>query len=337
MSIGVQSALGRAALLATVLVPLCATAGEMMRERSAADWLALMNDALMKSNYDGVFSYVHGGQVSTMRVVHGTLDGEPTERLIHLDGAPREVIRHGDKVACILAPGDKLLELEDSIPSGPFARSFARYSGALPQFYHLRVGRKGRFANRDAIELVIDPTDADRFGYRLWVDRKSALLLRSELVDQRGQRLETLQFVKVEIGKPIPPEELNPAPGPGRVLHNLTLAQGAEPTASPSAWTVAWLPPGFSMAAWDIRRTPATSKSLDTLMYSDGLAAFSVFIEEMPRTGPGDEVSRRGATVAVAHSLQLPEGHPKLVTVVGEIPTDTARRIAASVKRAAPR
>jgi sigma-E factor negative regulatory protein RseB len=325
-------------VLLGIAVSLSAAAAETVGGRNAMQWLALMDQALTELNYDGVFSYVHGNEVSSLRVVHGTLDGELRERLIHLDGAPREIIRHGDQVACILAPGDKLLELEDSIPSGPFARAFTRYSGELPKSYRLRLGRMGRFASRDAVELVIDPIDGDRFGYRLWADTQTGLLLRSEMMDADGERLETFQFVTVEIGEPIAREDLDPAPGPGLVLHHLTLDEEiASPRRGGALWTVAWLPEGFSMAAWDIRRIPSSLKSVNTLMYNDGLAAFSVFIEDMPATGGGEQVSRRGGTVAVAQPLEVPEDHTRLVTVVGEIPTGTAKRIAASVKRTVPR
>ena len=88
------------------------------------------------------------------------------------------------------------------------------------------------------------------------------------------------------------------------------------------------------MASWDIRRTPSSLKSVDTLMYSDGLAAFSVFIEDMPEAGAKALVSRSGATVAVS---EVVTGGPQdavhhLVTVVGEIPTATAQRIAQSIR-----
>jgi sigma-E factor negative regulatory protein RseB len=326
-------------VLLSTLVGLPAQASEVVADRSAEDWLELMNHALNEISYDGVFGYVNGHNVSTLRVLHGKVEGESVERLIHLDGTPREIIRRGDDVACILAPGDELLELGDSIPSGPFARAFTRYTGALPSPYRLKLGRTGRVASRNAVELVIEPIDEDRFGYRLWADTETGLLLRSEMLDASGTRLETFQFVAVEIGKPIPRKELDPDPSPGRVLHHLTLdAQEAEPRrASGARWTAAWLPEGFSMAAWDIRRTPSRLKSVNTLMYTDGLAAFSVFIEDMPESGASAQVSRRGATVAVAHPLELPQDRARLVTVVGEIPTRTAQRIAASVKPTDPR
>jgi sigma-E factor negative regulatory protein RseB len=101
------------------------------------------------------------------------------------------------------------------------------------------------------------------------------------------------------------------------------------------SWHAEWVPDGFTMASWDIRRTPSSLKAVDTLMYSDGLAAFSVFIEDMPEAGAKALVSRSGATVAVSEVLI--GGSPQdavhhLVTVVGEIPTATAQRIAQSIR-----
>jgi len=67
-------------------------------------------------------------------------------------------------------------------------------------------------------------------------------------------------------------------------------------------------------------------------MYSDGLAAFSVFIEDMPVSGALNVVSRSGATVAVSEIVTGgPDDAHHLVTVVGEIPTATAQRIAHSI------
>ena len=101
-------------------------------------------------------------------------------------------------------------------------------------------------------------------------------------------------------------------------------------------WEAGWVPGGFAMASWDIRRTPSKLKSINTLMYSDGLAAFSVFIEAMPPAGAGQMVSRQGATVAVTNLVEGPADERHLVTVVGEVPTETARRVANSVRYAGP-
>ena len=92
-----------------------------------------------------------------------------------------------------------------------------------------------------------------------------------------------------------------------------------------------WLPPGFRFAAADIRRVPSSLRAVNTLMYTDGLAAFSLFIEGMPESGAAEMVSRNGATVAVTHLISGAENEPHLVTLVGEIPVPTAQRIARSV------
>ena len=58
-------------------------------ERSALEWLDTMNRAFRTLDYDGVFSYQSGTELTTLRVVHVVIDGIEHERLVHLDGARR--------------------------------------------------------------------------------------------------------------------------------------------------------------------------------------------------------------------------------------------------------
>jgi sigma-E factor negative regulatory protein RseB len=112
----------------------------------------------------------------------------------------------------------------------------------------------------------------------------------------------------------------------------LQVARRDDPS-PPTARRVAWLPDGFAVAARDVYRTPASDNSVNTLMYSDGLAAFSVFVEEMPKNGAARMVSRQGATVAVTRVAHGPAGTtPYLITVVGEVPVATAQKVAESVR-----
>lgn len=301
-------------------------------ERSADAWLALMNQAFMERNYDGVFSYFDGADLSTLRIVHSIVSGVQRERLVHLNGARREIIRRGDDVACVLQPGDQMLALEASIPSGPFARAFTRSLEEVSHSYDLSIQGSDRIADRVAVMLHLVPRDHDRYGYRLWLDQGTGLLLRSELVDMTGAKLEIFQFSQIVIDEPIPLALLDADSADGAVVSHLTLSKESR-ARSPGKmpWHAAWVPKGFEMAAWDIRRTPSTLQPVNTLMYSDGLAAFSVFIEEMPEAGAATFVSRNGATVAVTHLAKGAADEPYLVTVVGELPVETAQRVARSV------
>lgn len=297
------------------------------------DWLNRMSAAFEEQSYDGTFSYFDGRDLTSLRVVHKVIDGQQRERLVHLNGAPREILRDGDEVACIFLPGDRLIELAQSIPSGPFARAFVRDYDRMAVGYRVVMGDQDRIAGRQAVQLAIAPTDEHRYGYKLWLDMETALLLRSELVDHDDRPLEILQFATLHLGDDVTESALEPVRNPGMVISHLQLAKPEAIRHEETArnWRASWLPPGFAMASADVRRAPGSLAAVNTLVYSDGLAAFSVFVEAMPDRGASAAQSVAGATVAVSELIATGHGR-QLVTVVGEIPADTARQIARSVK-----
>ena len=316
-------------LLITALLLNCAARAD----EDARRWLDDMNQAFSDLSYDGIFSYYSGDDLASLRVVHMVVDGEQRERLVHLNGAPREIVRRGEEVECIVMPGDALLELEQSIPSGPFARAFVRRYDQISDHYGLAISGEDRVADRVAVRLAVTPRDDDRYGYHLWLDKETRLLLRSELLSRDGERLEIFQFNQIRLGEQVDPGALEPDGKNGSLISHLTLAtKHPEPVATAEmAWMAGWLPPGFRVAAADIRRVPSSLRAVNTMMYTDGLAAFSLFIEDMPESGAAAMVSRNGATVAVTHLISGAENEPHLVTLVGEIPEPTAQRIAQSV------
>lgn len=308
------------------------------KQRTEAQWLEVMNRAFTELDYRGVFSFYDGDDLTTMQIVHAVREGVQRERLVHLDGEVREIIRDGDQVACIVQPGDELLELESSIPAGPFARAFTRQFDDLGEHYVVTISGTDRIAARPAMRIAIEARDEDRFGYRLWLDQENGLLLRSEMVDEDGQRLEIFQFSVIDFDSPIRDEDLFPPNDDDAKVSHFTLDEN-EPVHTPQArnWEASWVPEGFSMSGFNVRHTPSSLKPVATLMYSDGVAAFSVFIEDMPDAGAGNIVSRNGGTVAVSYIVKGPAEADHLVTVVGEVPTRTARRVARSVRPVASR
>ncbi len=305
---------------------------------SPHDQLRSMNDAFVNLSYDGVFTFFSGDELASLRVVHKVVDGVRRERLVHLNGAPREILRHGEKVACIVQPGDDLIAIEKSIPAGPFARAFVREFDRISDTYMLDESGEGRVAGRVARRIAVNPKDQHRYGYRLWLDKETSLLLRSELVDAEGTKLEIFMFNELRLGEDVAPEALEPQQAEGSMVSHLTL-QAADTQlpldvteASPPAgqWRTRWLPPGFMMASDDWRPKPESGHHVSSLMYSDGLAAFSIFIEPMPSEGAARMVSQSGATVAMTHAVENADDF-YLVTLVGEIPLKTAQAIIETV------
>lgn len=312
--------------------PAFAANAEANNQASPQHWLQRMDQAFELHNYDGSFSYFTGADLASLRVVHMVIDGVQRERLVHLNGAPREIVRHGEDVSCIVMPGDDLLDMEVSMPAGPFARAYVRQFDNIADSYSLSFFGTDRVAGRSAIRVAVIPKDDHRFGYRLWLDEDTALLLRSELIDSKGKRLEIFQFTNITVGEAVQAEALEPQTDATGMVSHLTLATNrpVSKTAPEVRWHADWLPPGFVMAASEERRKNSNLTPVSTSVYSDGVAAFSVFVESMPADGASTMVSRKGGTVAVTYLLG--KGDAKhLVTVVGELPTATARRIAKSI------
>lgn len=291
-----------------------------------------MHAAFDQLGYDGVFMYRGGSEFAMLRIVHLNVDGEKRIRLVHLSGAPGEVIRRGDRVVRMVSSNDETLRIGHSAPVGPWGRSFAPGFQAAEQHYRIHMDGEYRIAGRRAVHIMLCPWDEDRFGHRLWLDHDTGLLLRSELHDARGESLEEFQFASLVIGEGIPESALEPEPGDGWVREPLT-HQSAEPRAldMPIKWHARWVPDGFVMADAEVCDLRGSGDPAVAMMWSDGLAAFHVFVESIPDGPVDDLVSRDGATVVVTHVVSPSQMDQHLVTVVGEVPTPTARRIARSV------
>ncbi len=290
-----------------------------------------MSNAFSALDYDGTFVYSHGDSMETLRIVHSRSGEVERERIVRLNGPSLELIREGEKISCV-HPADWDGDINHRIPVGPFAKAFVRDFSELNHSYKFQNLGEDRIVGRDAVSVSIKPVDDLRYGYRVWIDKDTGLLLKSVLMHQ-GKVLERFQFTQLSLNEAIPEEHLVVGIKGGVLVHYplVSSADPVEPTAS--AWKLAWIPAGFRMSIQGIRRNGSESPVADTLTYSDGMSAFSVFVENIDTT-PEDIVeeatTQKGATVAVGRVVSVRD-HKHLVTVVGEVPLTTAKRLAASV------
>ena len=178
-----------------------------------------------------------------------------------------------------------------------------------------------RVAGRNAVRIRIQPLDMYRFGYVMELDRETGLLLKTETVGRGDKVLEKFQFANLSYTARIPEgTEVN-------VIHEAEHPHPQAPTVSSSmtrAWTVGWVPRGFTLTD-----TPVGVSGRRT--YTDGLAVFSVFLEDLGREiRPGEGLVRSGGTTSYTRGMSL-TGQPVLVTVIGEVPVNTARMVADSL------
>ncbi|MEH6550204.1 MAG: MucB/RseB C-terminal domain-containing protein [Pseudomonadales bacterium] len=301
---------------------------------SPRELLDQMSRAFREQNYQGFFTYEYSGEMQSMQIIHAVQDGVEFERLIYLNGEPREVIRRGHELSCI-HPGDQILRLGHTISSGPFARTFLEPLSDLEDNYDLSMGEVKRIANRSAQQIRVRPKDTYRNGFWLYLDTESHLLLKSVIVSPEGRPLERFQFATVEVGGSISEEDLQPGEGvsypAAHQVISKTDASEQKDILGDFDMHVGWLPPGFTLAARSDDKRDGEAVRL--ALYTDGLATISVFVEPSAEV-KGQSVegrARHGATVVYTRQINA-GGKGWLVTVVGEVPLFTAARVARYVE-----
>ncbi len=288
--------------------------------------LARMQQAAGSLDYDGTFVFQRGDQLESLRIVHKTSEGVMRERLISLNGAPREIVRTGSEVRCYLPDENAVLIELRRADSRNFPALLPDSLSVLKKNYQIRAGAGGRVAGRVAQSALITPRDAYRYGYHLWADQATGLLLKAGLLDAHGKVIEQYMFTQVSIGKPIPESELVPQhPSKGIIASRRA---DASPSASTGRWAATQLPAGYALKRRMMRKLSPRRQPVEHLVYSDGLAVVSVFIE------PVDDAAR-GALSGLTHMGavhafgKVTDGHQ--VTVLGEAPAMTVNMIGASV------
>jgi sigma-E factor negative regulatory protein RseB len=298
--------------------------------RSAVDWLNRMSQAAHDLNYEGTFTYEHGGRMQTMQIFHGTSGEGERDRLIALDGASREVVREGGRVTAIL-PDHKAVVEEEAGSGTPLPINVPTRIDQLESFYQIRVGGLGRVAGQAARKIMIVPRDRYRYGQSLWLDQNTGLLLKAELRDGRNGVVEQLVFTRLKVyEKGLPAGVLkaqSPSEGLTRYAH-----EGEEQPATPdqSRWVVTNLPAGFREEMRRTHNMPGTKMPVEHRVFSDGLASVSVFIE--PARGRKMQRARtlhKGALNAYTRYVDNQK-----VTVLGDVPAATVRLIGDGVTAA---
>jgi sigma-E factor negative regulatory protein RseB len=283
--------------------------------KDADDWLERIGPALVQLDYQGTLVMVSGASMETVEVFHAFDDGHERMRLVTLTGPHREVIRNDKMVMCIGTGIDSVGYDADTAgrwnPAGQFA------GAAALDAYQATLAGKGRVADRDCQVVDLKPRDGWRYGYRLWLDHDTGLPLRIALVGAGGRALEQMAFTDIRIGQR--PAEANLRPSTEQGLQRVqTLGTGVQ--ADPG-WRVRSPPGGFEL------RSARRLGDAVQLLYSDGLASVSVYVEPMGRGQRGESAMSRGAVNV--HSLWR-DG--RRVVAIGKVPAATVDYFARNVQ-----
>ncbi|WP_303904977.1 MucB/RseB C-terminal domain-containing protein [Thiohalomonas denitrificans] len=301
-----------AVLLFSFLTPLFA-----LEPQDPVAWLERMSRSAQELDYEGVFVYRSGNQpLQTLRIIHSGEKGK--ERLIALSGPPREVMREGDRVACLL-PGQAALFIDSAGERGTLPLKLPSHFRALRRFYEIAFDGEERVADLNTRKVKIRPKDQFRYGHNYWIAGDSGLLLRAELLAENERVIEEVVFTSVEVHEQIPPRMLESETVGARSDWQELDKTGEQ--VENSSWKVEDAPPGFEKTVHRRRSADEDASSVEHLVFSDGLASVSVFIQPTDENRSPAEM-RRGPLNA---RMEMVDHHR--VTVVGEVPAATAERI----------
>jgi sigma-E factor negative regulatory protein RseB len=294
--------------------------------QDASEWLQKAADAARSLNYSGTLVYQHGGRVETTRVLHLADTTGEHEKLVNLDGPPREVVRNNEQIRCYY-PDAKIIRLEQRNSRNAFPSLLAQQQATLVGYYTFRKAETERIAGLETQAVVFEPKDGLRYGHKLWADVATGLLVKAQLLNERGIPLEQFAFTDVQIGAKIDRDMVRPTFAPPPPDWQMREAKPGDVAPQDTGWQVKDLPPGFTKLVEGYRTFRGKPAPVVHLVFSDGLVAVSVFVEQMPQAPQPIGPSQQGGVNV--YSRQLSD---HLVTVLGETPGAAVRQIAYSVE-----
>ncbi len=312
-------------MVVLVLLPGAVVADDNSREALAM--LEKMAEASRKVNYSGTFMFQYGGQAETSRIAHFVNPaGGVLERLETLDGPAREVIRTNDQVTCYL-PGSKVV-LVDPRGSRQFPIRVEQIQ-EITQHYRVVKGGMDRVAGHECQWVALLPKDALRYTRRFCAEVETGLPLRARTSNEKNETLESFAFSTLTIGGSFRRELVQSKYALTSSKQNWRVDRSALTAgdSGDSGWVVNNQPAGFRKQM-ELRRSMAGKKgTVSHLVFSDGLAAVSIFIEPGAAQDRKQALRHQGGVHIYSRDIS---GYT--VTVVGETPAETVMQFARALE-----
>ena len=306
-------------------------------ELGISEWLMRMHEASRKRAYIGTFVVSAGANMSSARIWH-VCDGElQIERVESLSGAPRSTFRRNDEVITFL-PDSKTAVSEKRESLGLFPDLLRSADSSIEQYYRARQTGSERVAGFEADVVVLQPNDNLRFGYRVWSEKKSGLVVKLQTLDVDGHVIEQAAFSELQLDAPVSMSKLAQMMG-STDGYRVEKPELTKTTAGAEGWVLNNPVAGFKPmscykrpSAWPTAEG-STSRGTMQWIFSDGLASVSLFVQAYDRRRHVNEgVMALGATNTMTRRVSDKTGEWWL-TVVGEVPRNTLTAFSQGLER----
>ncbi|GLS26578.1 sigma factor AlgU regulatory protein MucB [Marinibactrum halimedae] len=268
------------------------------------EMLSHAEQSLKQLSYDGTYTYEYAGNLDTLSVSHRVDGDRQSNQITHLNGFADSVRYDSARHVCQSDPQ------QFAVTVGPH----------LAQYYQFQIVGEDRIAGRSVDMLFAQPADEYRYGFTLALDRDTRMPLMFTML--AGKRiLERFQFVHFD---PVSdPSTAAPMPSDNQGT-TFSVNGGCAEVAESARWRLGWLPLGFSLT------TAKLNQTADMLSFSDGITRFTVFVNPAQGAHTLEGEGRKGSTLVYLDKV-IANGGLYQISVVGEIPVETAKKVAASL------
>lgn len=296
-------------------------------QNDAMQWIQKMSNAMQEFSYQGHFVYLHDGQMESMSIVHVKDEMGNRERLVSLNGEAREILRDNKNITCIWPSSkqvvvDRVRQTNNASPIW-IPEDVER----LSKFYDFTLSGYDRVADHDAVMISIVPKDEFRYGMKVWLDQDTGLLVQSSVINGKGDSVEQVMFTELTLLTIDQQKSFSVLPVIDESYALIQSHQGADgnQVSSDNNWRLQSVPGGFWLESSFRKKMAASDDYTQQMIFTDGMASVSVFIElanEQQLTGE----SSMGAVNAFGTRYK-----EFTVTAIGEVPAVTVRQMAESV------
>jgi sigma-E factor negative regulatory protein RseB len=304
---------------------------------SVVEWLQRMHAASRQRSYVGTFVVsVAGGNLSSARIWHVCEGDLQLERVEVLSGPPRSTFRRNDHVMTFL-PETKVVKSEKRENLETFPNLLGAPDSAIGNYYGARVVGKDRVAGFDADVVQLEPRDGLRFGYRVWSERRSGLVVKLQTIDGDNRVIEQSAFSELQLDAPVKAQALAQMMS-STAGYKVEKSELQRTTPATEGWSLRTPIAGFNpVSCYKRAMGGAAGGSQGHTMqwiFSDGLATVSLFVEPYDaQRQPREVLLALGATYTLTRRLTDKDGDWWL-TAVGEVPPQTLDAFAQSLVRA---
>ncbi len=291
---------------------------------SVDDWLDKMDHAMKRQNYQGTLIVRQGDKLQAIKIKQGVIEGKSWQTLESQTGEDQIIFRKNGHVTTIF-PGKKLITVSAAkvgiSDRGPLHPALPENRNKLKQLYLLELGSEDRVANKFTQILHMTPRDKHRYGYTFWLDKQSGLLLKCDLMNNKGRVLEQLMYSNIEFLSVAPVSQIDES----KLIAFKKVLLPGEGEVNSKNWRAEKIPAGFVLI-----RSIKTGQQQPAyhMVFSDGMASVSVFIES----------AKEKQTLPVGRSRMGPVNvyssfvNDTYITAIGEVPASTVRMIAQSMQ-----